>query len=426
MRLAGRLLAFTAAVALAACGVGERDDATDDALADVPPGPAVRDQRETGNCWLFTTVAWIERLETEARRRDDANAVAQPLAVAYYDYWDWYEKVTRGKIVGTDASDIAKNQLDTGGSWGAAVELVAKYGVVRRHDFHGARSESDATNDARLVKHAANVLAASLATGALHTKSAREDGARVRRELDRAFEVTVSASHALDDAFGADGARDFTHGASSSDFVRAAADVPVLTALADGSRVTQPLSELIGKRERGGNPDARDGTYAWSSVPFTATTTTAIRSYFKRIQRALNAGVPLPFAWYYPSNADPGEAGEFREVPAEPGDDADSVEHETLMVDYEATNVPGVGDLRAGVPATDAQKSAALDDAAQVRFLVAVDSYGAVSRGLKETTRLYADYLLGRFVSCPHGVTPPSSQCTKHRGLVEVTLPPGF
>ncbi|MBK6697389.1 MAG: hypothetical protein IPG50_35140 [Myxococcales bacterium] len=418
-------LAVVGALVVGCSATGASADSESGAITDRVP-VAVRDQRETGNCWLFATAAWIEHHETLALRERAPDAVAEPLSVAYLDYWDWYEKITRGRLVGEAARDLV-DELDSGGTWGAATELVLKYGVVRRRDFHGFGGQGAATKDATSVERAKKALATSLANGALRTEASRQNGALVRRELDAAFELSDRTSRAITEVFGKDGATNFTSGAAAALPIGSPKELLVAAPKPDGSRPVVALTELIGKRARGGNPDVRTGAHAWTSVPFTANSARETRVFFRRIQRALHAGAALPFAWFYPSNADADGSGEFRSVPEEPGDDVESVEHETLMVDYEADGVPGFGALKAGAAASPEAREAALHDDTKIRFFRAVDSYGVLHEGRRrDTSDLYVDYLLGEFVTCPKGVMPPSRHCEKHRGFVEVTLPNGF
>jgi hypothetical protein len=50
---------------------------------------------------------------------------------------------------------------------------------------------------------------------------------------------------------------------------------------------------VIGKRKSGDDPDRRTGTDAWGIAPYTHHTKAATRAYFKRMQRALHAGVAV-------------------------------------------------------------------------------------------------------------------------------------
>lgn len=396
-----------------------------DAVTEVAPS-AVRDQEETGNCWLYATVAWVESLEGGALRSSGAASTAQPIAVAYLDYWDWYLKITTDQIAGKDPKAIG-DDLDSGGSWGGAVELIARYGLMRATDFRtdGLKKDANKTNSAKAS------LSASLATGALRTKPARKKGVLVRKELDHAFGLSAAAAAALTAAFGADGSGSFADGtASASGVVLSPQTLQVLVPRLTGAALVRPLADAIGSRAApADDPDHRTGAYAWNDVPFApAGGAIATRAYFKRIQRALHAGVPVPIGWFYADNGEDGTTRKFRTVPATPANDVDSVDHETIIVDYEVDDVPGFGTLAAGSNATPAQQGAALADSAKIAFFRVKDSYGTkLVKNTRATVHdLYVEYLTGKVRVCPAGAKASSARCTDVVPLEDVTLPRGF
>lgn len=115
-------------------------------------------------------------------------------------------------------------------------------------------------------------------------------------------------------------------------------------------------------------------------------------------------------------------------MPAVPAGATDSVDHETLIVDYEVTAVPGFGTLHAGVDATAAQRAAALDDAATLLFFRVKDSYATrvVKKKRATINDLYVDFLTGTVRACPDGAPGTSSKCHDVVPLEDVTLPAGF
>lgn len=400
---------------------------TEDPLVDIPVS-SIRDQKETGNCWLYATTSWVEGVELAAlREKAGATTVVAPppLSVSYFDYWDWYSTITHGGITSTVAQTIRDDQLDAGGSWGAAVEIIARRGLVRAADFGGG---TGIMKDADLTNAALDAMATSLLTGPLATKAARKDGTLVRHELDQAFGLSSAMKSALTAAFGADGKRGFDDGtATSSSLVISAAELEVLAPRAGAATEIRPLIDLIGKRAHGSDPDKRTGLYAWDVVSYTHHTAAATRAYFKRIQLALHAGVPVPISWFLADNGDPAGIGAYKTVPAVPAGATDSVDHETLITDYEITDVPGFGTLHAGVDATAAQRAAALDDSAKIVFFRVKDSYATRVVKKKRVTMndLYVDYLTGTVRVCPDGA-PTSPKCENVIPLEDVTLPPGF
>lgn len=373
---------FTVA-ALAGCSTETPQLARgEEEIVDIPSS-RTGDQRETGNCWLYATTAWVESLERGAHRETHPSSRARPqapLSIAYLDYWDWYSKITGGEIRGSDAKAMREDQLDSGGSWGYAVEVMARYGLARASAFGG----TGITKDADLTNAALDAIVASLLDGPLKTPASRSDGALVRKELDKAFKLSAQISAALTTSFGADGKKSFTKGtAEASDVVIAPDAFEILVPRADATSVVRPLSDAIGHRAApGDDPDQRAGEFAWHVVPYARRTKAATRAYFRRIQRALHAGVPIPVSWFLAANGDPDERGAYREVPADPADIVDSVPHQTVIADYDSKRV-GVNDL-------------------------------------------YVEYLTGTVRVCPAGVPRTSRACHKEIPLEDVTLPAGF
>ena len=415
--------------AFAGCSAPAEDlrATTEDALVDIPVS-SIRDQKETGNCWLYATTSWVESIELAALREKQPMTTVKappPLSISYFDYWDWYATITQGGVTSTVAKTIREDQLDAGGSWGAAVELIARRGLVRAADFDGG---TGIMKDADLTNAALDAMAASLLTGPLATKAARKNGTLVRHELDKAFGLSTAMKNALTTAFGADGARGFDDGtATNTPSIILAADLEVLVPRAGAATTIRPLADAIGKRKSADDPDRRTGAYAWQVASYTHHSAAATRAYFKRIQLALHAGVAVPVSWFLADNGDPDGIGAYKTVPAVPAGATDSVDHETLITDYEATDVPGFGTLHAGVDATAAQRAAALDDAAKIVFFRVKDSYATRVVKKKRVTMndLYVDYLTGTVRVCPVGA-PMSPRCHDVIPLEDVTLPPGF
>jgi hypothetical protein len=273
-------------------------------------------------------------------------------------------------------------------------------------------------------------MSASLLTGALKSEEARKDGALVRRELDRAFKLSTEMIGALTATFGADGAKKFDDGtAKGGQLVIAPDAMEVAIPRLDGVSTVRPLIDAIGEREPGDDADKRSGEFAWEVVPFDQKgNAAATRAYFKRIQRAIHAGAPVPISWFLADNGDPDSTGAYKSIPAEPAGETDSVEHETLVTDYEATDVPGFGTLKAGTATTPAQRTAALDDRAKIVFFRVKDSYGTriVKNKRVSTNDLYVDYLTGTVRVCPDGEPKASPKCHDTIPLIDVTLPAGF
>jgi hypothetical protein len=424
-RNAGKTI-FLLFLALGACAT--EVVTTEDGVTAVPETGA-RDQKNTGNCWLYATAGWAESLEyakliAEGKARlDDPSTRPYHLSIAYWNYWDWYGKLVGGTVKGTKVSAL-KEQLDSGGSWGVAVEIAERYGIARARSVIG----DDVHNEADHTSAALKVMAESLANGPLKSSAARRDRTVVRKELDRAFAFQPGVREAMTAAFG-DGSRTFVDGtATGNAIITAPADHSINVPRPDGHAKTVSLRDAIGRCMEGDNPDRRTGAYAWSVLPFLPSTADATREYFRRIQRALHQNVPLPISWYVASNGDEGHDGEYISISAKPAVAADSGSHETLVDDYEVEDVPGFGLLRAGTLASEAAKSAALADRSRIRFLRVKNSWGRNENayGPAGYNDLYVDYLTGTVRACPKGARSNDSRCEHHVPLEDVILPSGF
>jgi hypothetical protein len=417
----GRGIRIAALAALVGCGGEVASRGTDD-LTEVPVG-ARRNQRETGNCWLFATANWIESLELGARSDiPDRPSATGHLSIAYWDYWDWYEKIT-GERLKEKTDKGLRDELDSGGSWGEAVELVLARGLLRANDFIG-RGE---TEDADAVERALVHLSRSLREGELKTPSARRDRVKVRRELDRAFGLAPRVVELMTGVFGEEGRATLKQGnATPRAPLLTANDVSVRLPRPSGTPATRPLADAIGTRVGGQDPDVRSGEFAWTRVRFDMKSPAKRREFFARIQRVLVQGAPVPVAWYWASNGDPEKKGEFRRAPTTPADETDSTFHETLIYDYEVTDVPGFGTLHAGRAASDKAESAALANEASISFFRVLDSYYDIKRRERRGfSDMFVDYLVNELTVCPKG-DPKSSGCETLIPLDEVTLPRGF
>lgn len=374
-----RLASLVAVSALAvsfAVGCSTATDESASASSDITsiPESTVKDQGDTGNCWIYSTLGWIESLAA-----NPVSGETKDLSPAYINYWQWYDQIT-------DPGDTtaSRTTVDYGGSWGQAVELIARYGVMRLGKF--------VRDDAAASLAAQQALDTALTSGELTTFEARQDRARVRAVLDRAWGLAPATQSLLTTAFGADGTKTFDADAHKKSVVvndvtiKRPADITMRTAYKGGNfAISGSLSALIGTRTPGDNPGLRDGLFAWSAAVFDPATADAAarRAFLRRIQTALHDGVPLPFSWsvawrhYHQANNAFVGALEPNGYVIEGADPQTSIGgHATLLDDYEATNVPGFGTLKAGVPATDAQKEAALGDDVHISFLRVKNSWG--------------------------------------------------
>ncbi|MEO8876598.1 MAG: hypothetical protein ABI461_13490 [Polyangiaceae bacterium] len=454
------------AASLIACGSADSTEGTSTGgrVTNIPTSSVI-DQGETGNCWLYATAAWAESLHATAT--GDTSVHFSP---AYWDYWDWYNQILAGAT-----------EVEFGGFWGRAINIVHNYGMAPL----GAFANGD---DAVAAVAAQQAINQKLAAGLLSNDSGTIDPAAVRAALDDAFQLSDDKKALLTSTFGADGSTTFANGAAASGFLVRAQDFQVTAFTATG-KTNAMLDDLIGTQSDPNWEDERSGTLAWSGAlapatpggstlgrrvavlpgqsvqtanhsqngsklqprddsapdagtddgsdagaaaaddagpaPLAGPDAVQWQAYMRRVQHALNDGAPLPIAWLvvFP---DADTTGHFhKNLPQTTSDQAGW--HETLITDYQVTNVPGFGTLQVGVSATDDQKAASLQDPSTVTFLRVKNSWGtAPSTGWAEPLAGYndldVDYLSETIQLCD-----TNGQCAVAApGVFDIVLPPGY
>ncbi len=239
-------LTLLAAVAAAACAKGNGTDTKSGtaAVTNIPES-AVQNQGETGNCWLYATGAWIESVEAEVPGNPGTT-----YSPAYWDYWNWHDQILAGAT-----------NIQFGGYWGWAVDIVKRYGMVPMGSF--------VSDDAAGAVSALNAINVALASGALSSPASRSDSAQVLAALNAAFGISSAQAQGLADTFGAEGTNTFDNGATaSSDFstVTRAQDILVETPIPGGIVIATKLDKLFGTSAGTANPDDRVGEYAWTAA----------------------------------------------------------------------------------------------------------------------------------------------------------------
>ncbi len=133
-------------------------------------------------------------------------------------------------------------------------------------------------------------------------------------------------------------------------------------------------------------------------------------------------------SWFVDFNA-LDEQGRFAAPPATPGHQGG---HMVVMEDYQINNVPGFGQLKAGVAETrSAALTAALDSRASIEFIRIKNSWGNYRSDrafvLPGFHDLYMKYLNGPVRQCEEkdGVTDPNN-CVDDQAFNDVVLPPGY
>ena len=403
------LLCSTAVPFLGGCSSQSDDGSTasDDAITEVKQTP-VKDQ-SIGNCWTYATTGWVESLVKTA------NGADMNLSESYVNYWYWYSQITQGSV--------SDDTIAEGGTWGTAVELITAYGMMDEGVFIPAEAS------AQLSARQASALAAinaSLKTGALKSPEARANPTLVRTELNKAWALDDTVVKYLDQTFGADGARDLRNFAVPQGVpIYAAKDLPAKLANATTKNIDNvTLADAIGSASDF-STDVRTGPYAWSQAVY-PTTPKDRRDFLKRVQRALHAEQPVLLSWYVDFNALDAQ-GRFFAPPATPGSQGS---HMVVMYDYEVTDVPGFGTLKAGVLETrPAALEAALSDDAKISFLRIKNSWGdyhsPIITGYHD---LYMTYLNGPMKECATDADekPILDQCHDDVPFGDVILPAGF
>lgn len=393
------------------CSRGASDGADSNAqsVTDVPQ-TQVKDQ-SIGNCWTYATTGWVESLAKISSKKD------LNLSESYVSYWYWYQQIVDPTFSG--------NTIAEGGSWGVAVELIRKWGMMDEGAFIPEEADAILSNRQAAAVKAMNE---SLANGALKTPESRLNKAVVRTELNKAWALSDAVVANLDKTFGAGGDKTLDVGSVpdgvpiySAKTLPAKLQNPVTKALEDHT-----LADAIGTPRFDWNPDYRNGTYAWGVTRY-PTSATDRRSFQKRVQRALHDNQPVVVSWYVDFNALNAQ-GQFAKPPEKPGSQGG---HMTIIMDYQVNNVPGFGTLPAGVLETRPEAlTAALDDAATIEFFRIKNSWGnyhsvPTTVGYHD---LYMAYLNGPISECETDAKeePILDKCHPGVPLQDVVLPAGY
>ena len=348
-----------ASLLFAACGT--EGAATNAAEDDVTSGADTAVKEQTiGNCWLYATAAWTEALHL--------NATGQTVDVSegYWSFWYWFEEVVGG--------DLALRELDVndpiteGGWWGVAAEIIGRYGWMREQDF---RSDAVGTK-ATWHKEAVEAMNASLQNGLLADPLVRTDRVKVLRELARIWKLDAGLLAELEKVFGVGAVKTFGRGASPSTRIQLADTLRSIGS--DGKKVVT-LADVLGKQEVGSTigEGRRTGAEAWSELRYQFANDDAgaktRRAILANVQNTLHHKTPVPIAWGV-GNAVNGVYGGTQSYV--------NGLHESVLVDYAATDVPGAGALELGVPVTDEKiLEAALDPATKITHFRLKNSWGS-------------------------------------------------
>ncbi len=420
------LVGLGCATSLGGCATNPDQDDVSEAAEEGASTDAITQVNHTkvkrqsiGNCWLYATVSWLEALNKMATGEE------ADVSESYLTFWHWFDQIANGAS-GTEVS--------TGGSYGVAAELINRYGVMLEKDFIAAEAGTEMSSRQASALSAMN---ASLKDGALKDPAARRDRAKVLAELFKAWNLDETVKRNITNTFGTSVTRTIdksytTRKTPTTMKIQRARDFAAkLKDVKTGEWKTATLQDAIGSKGFS-SWSARTGAFAWQEVDFPSDAKSR-RAFFKRVQRALHDGQPVIISWFVDFNALSSSATFSVEEIAKRGGPGRQGGHMTVLHDYEITNVPGFGTLKAGESATADQLQAALADEAQLSFLRIKNSWGsfrpdrwndAVIPGYHDLT---AGYLNGPVKKCSEkdGVTDPTN-CFDHTPLWDVTLPAGY
>ncbi|MDF2692006.1 MAG: hypothetical protein K0S65_389 [Labilithrix sp.] len=424
-----RWLSLASMLALASVGaVGCAADSEDDNIVSGDDGSSKDDitqvshtkvkRQSIGNCWLYATTSWLEALN-KAATDEDPNT-----SESWLTYWHWFEQIANG---GTS------EEISTGGSYGTAADLIARYGIMNEADFIPSEAESEMSNRQSSALAAINT---SLKSGALKDPAVRRDRKAVRKELDRAWGLDAGQTARIDKVFGAgvertlDRSGPANEAAPANNVIRPKDFKVRLKDPQTGEFVSGTLADAVGKGNGWWAP--RQGKFAWNEVNYPSSASER-RGFWKRVQTALHDGQPVITSWKVDFNALSRDS-KFSKAELDQRGPGRQGGHMTVMHDYQA-EVPGIGLLKAGEEATTEQMEKALADGTKIQFVRVKNSWGGIrsdrwdSAALAGYHDLEMDYLNGPIKECDEDASgnTDSSRCSREvTPLWDVVLPAGY
>jgi len=394
--------------------VNGSDDSSKDDITQVNQSKVKR--QSIGNCWLYATVSWAEALN-KAATNQEAN-----ISESWLTYWHWFDQIANGEV---------NDAISTGGTYGVAANLMARYGVVNEADFIGTEANAEMSGRQKQALDAINL---SLKSGVLKDGTARADRKKVRAELDRAWGLDATMKGRIDAVFGNTVARTLDRSSTAAN--AATANKVILpkdfkARLKDpqsGEFITGSLADAIGT----GSSWSRSGRLAFNEVnyPWNASER---RAFWVRVQKALHDEIPVITSWKVDFNALTRDSRFSKDTLDQlgPGNQGG---HMTVMHDYQA-EVPGIGLLKAGEQATKEQMTAALAEGTKIQFVRVKNSWGGIRPDRWDNAVLpgYHDlemgYIDGPIKECGQDAAGNTDRnnCTREvTPLWDVVLPPGY
>ena len=410
-------LAALLIVAGAGCAV-EADEAGDDegevaastdAITDVNHSRVKR--QSIGNCWIYAAASWAESL---AKSASPSNTELN-MSESYLTYWHWFDQIANGS---------SRDEIQTGGWFVTAEALMDRYGIMTEGTF----IPSEVNDEMSLrQKSALAKMNESLKNGALKDPAARRDRALVRRELDKAWELTPGVVTQLNRVFGASVTRTLDRSTVSTSFTSIRRPSSIKVSLRD-PQTKQPVTATLKDALGDGGGWSRTGRFAWQTTSYPSSPSSR-RAMQVRVQKALHDKMPVVVSWYVDFNSLDAQ-GRFAAKPATPGRQGG---HLTVLEDYQINDVPGFGTLKAGELETrpDALQ-AALSPSAKIEFIRVKNSWGSFRPDrqfvLPGYHDLYLAYLDGPIKHCRQNETDTGStdDCYDDTPLNDFVLPAGY
>jgi hypothetical protein len=368
-------------------------------------------RQSIGNCWGYAVHSWVESINKRATGKD-AN-----FSESYMTYWHWFEQIANGG---------AGSEIQTGGSYSVATDLIIRYGMISEGDFISAEAEAEMSGTQKAALDAMNV---SLKTGALKEPAARRDRKLVRAELDKAFGLGADKRAVLDKVFGVGVTKTLDRSYRSrktGTAILRASDIEAAVPNATTHKAEKvKLSDAIGT-----GTWMKTGKYAFQEVDYPRNDAER-RAVQIRVQRALHDGAPVVVSWAVDFNA-LSSISQFSKVELDRRGPGRQGGHMTVITDYQVALKDG-RTLKAGESNyTDADLTSALSPDSKVEFFRVKNSWGSVRPDRWETGNGYhdlmMDYLNGPIKKCVevNNTSDPNNCPTMQNPWWDLVLPAGY
>lgn len=342
-----------------------------------------------GNCWLYAVIGWSESLAMYNGRKED-------FSESYLTYHYFAEQLLRYN----DSS-----QINTGGTWFKARDLILNYGLMREGDF--LPNENGQTYSTT-QKTALDYINKSMTSGKLSTDRSEQS---VYAELDAAFGVNMNSLKTK------------VINANEVQVANKRGNAPTKTLLQELNNWTSIYWDL---------PEAYNDVTQLPKGPFALSKENA--DLLKRVKRALNDRKPVIMSWYVDFNA-LDNSGIFsmenliaKRKPGRQGG------HMTVIEDYVAhgTNPATQQPFTTPEGSTSAELKKLALEYGEIDYFVVKNSWGGAERldrssyvhdNEKGFTRLNASYIFGAMPMTDEDGATNGGIATS---LTEFILPAGY